>query len=438
MSPPPAHKALVQALRDATARIYRTKSPENLTVKRIRTEAEKELGVEEGFFKGSAEWKDKSSTIIRDEVEIQESAQEVAQESAEHEEQPADVKKRKEEEEEEEEEDEQEKAPESISRKRASDRGKEGSQDSSQRKKRVKTKTRTGPVAKETSGDDEKEVASDERDGIEKDEHHTHSARRTRTKRVGNMSIGAAAVAAGSSPSERFTGPDQSETGKKHSPTIDEEANASSDSELSSLPDEEPPIEEEEEEVEVKAEAEAEAEAEDDDDDDSNEKTEEKPVKKGKTKKTKERSFTATTTTAATLRRNSKSKGKGRAKPAADQDPDTAMIKRLQSQLVQCGVRKMWYRELQPYDTPKQKIAHLKEMLKDVGMTGRFSQDKAKVIKERRELQEDLREIRGNAGENEEQEEEEEKDDDDDDNDKEGGKEDAEEWRKKRNAARRQ
>ncbi|MCJ1378042.1 hypothetical protein MMC17_001138 [Xylographa soralifera] len=71
-------------------------------------------------------------------------------------------------------------------------------------------------------------------------------------------------------------------------------------------------------------------------------------------------------------------------------DPDAEEIKRLQGWLIRCGIRKMWYKELAPFETPKAKIKHLKEMLADAGMTGRFSLDKATEIREARELQADL------------------------------------------------
>ena len=71
-------------------------------------------------------------------------------------------------------------------------------------------------------------------------------------------------------------------------------------------------------------------------------------------------------------------------------DPDTEEIKRLQGWLVKCGIRKMWFKELAPYDTPRAKIRHLKDMLAEAGMVGRFSQDKATQIREERELKADL------------------------------------------------
>ena len=85
----------------------------------------------------------------------------------------------------------------------------------------------------------------------------------------------------------------------------------------------------------------------------------------------------------------SKKKSKA-AKADQPTDPDSEEIKRLQGWLVKCGIRKMWYRELQPYDTPKAKIRHLKEMLADAGMTGRYSAEKASHIREERELRADL------------------------------------------------
>jgi hypothetical protein len=72
--------------------------------------------------------------------------------------------------------------------------------------------------------------------------------------------------------------------------------------------------------------------------------------------------------------------------------PDEEEIKRLQSWLIKCGIRKLWHRELanDKFPTPKAKIAHLKSMLTDAGMTGRFSAEKAKSIKEARELEAEL------------------------------------------------
>ncbi|GIK01339.1 hypothetical protein Aspvir_005373 [Aspergillus viridinutans] len=88
---------------------------------------------------------------------------------------------------------------------------------------------------------------------------------------------------------------------------------------------------------------------------------------------------------------SAKGKKKAPAKPKeAGLDPNEAEIKRLQGWLVKCGIRKVWSRELAPFDTPKAKIKHLKDMLKDAGMDGRYSLEKAKQIKEKREFEADL------------------------------------------------
>ncbi|TDZ48218.1 hypothetical protein CTRI78_v008364 [Colletotrichum trifolii] len=76
---------------------------------------------------------------------------------------------------------------------------------------------------------------------------------------------------------------------------------------------------------------------------------------------------------------------------ASSEDPDDVEIKKLQSQLVKCGIRKIWGIELkQCGDNKKARIKHLKEMLKEVGMDGRFSEAKAREIKERKELADEL------------------------------------------------
>jgi hypothetical protein len=90
-------------------------------------------------------------------------------------------------------------------------------------------------------------------------------------------------------------------------------------------------------------------------------------------------------------------KTKATPKSKAEDDPDQAEIKRLQSWLVKCGIRKVWGKELAKCDTPKEKIKHLKNMLKDAGMDGKYSNEKAAQIKEQREFAKDLEEIQAGA-----------------------------------------
>ncbi|KAF5017304.1 hypothetical protein F66182_10776 [Fusarium sp. NRRL 66182] len=74
-------------------------------------------------------------------------------------------------------------------------------------------------------------------------------------------------------------------------------------------------------------------------------------------------------------------------KATTSDDPNVEEIKKLQGQLQKCGVRKLWHNELKQYgDDAKAKTRHLKKMLADVGMDGRFSEAKAREIKDRREL----------------------------------------------------
>jgi len=72
--------------------------------------------------------------------------------------------------------------------------------------------------------------------------------------------------------------------------------------------------------------------------------------------------------------------------------PAEEETKRLQSHLIKCGVRKVWVKEFASAhcSTSGQKNAHLKRLLADVGMSGRFSEEKAKRIKEEREFNKDL------------------------------------------------
>ncbi|KAK5115711.1 hypothetical protein LTR62_000800 [Meristemomyces frigidus] len=74
------------------------------------------------------------------------------------------------------------------------------------------------------------------------------------------------------------------------------------------------------------------------------------------------------------------------AKATKELSADDEEIKRLQGWLVKCGIRKVWSKELAKCDTSKAKIKHLKGLLDEAGMTGRYSADKAKSIKNKREL----------------------------------------------------
>ena len=76
-----------------------------------------------------------------------------------------------------------------------------------------------------------------------------------------------------------------------------------------------------------------------------------------------------------------------KAKNADDVGPNEVEIKRLQGWLAKCGIKMVWHKELARFDNSKDKIRHLRAMLADAGISGRFSIEKAKKIKERRELE---------------------------------------------------
>ncbi|KAK5094176.1 hypothetical protein LTR70_004252 [Exophiala xenobiotica] len=167
---------------------------------------------------------------------------------------------------------------------------------------------------------------------------------------------------------------------KKEKPKPKAKKPASSESELSDAPSE--PADDKEEE---EAEANPAAKAQDDNDDISSELSsvidDPEPVKK------KSKAKNGDVKSSSKQRRSSTST---KSKSGAEPDPNSEEIKRLQGWLVKCGIRKVWGKELKPFNTPKAKIAHLKKMLSDVGMTGRYSNEKAAQIKEARELAADI------------------------------------------------
>ncbi|KAL0954032.1 hypothetical protein HGRIS_005186 [Hohenbuehelia grisea] len=72
---------------------------------------------------------------------------------------------------------------------------------------------------------------------------------------------------------------------------------------------------------------------------------------------------------------------------------DDETIKRLKGIVSACGVRKQWAKVFDGLDKPSQQIAKLKSTLNELGMTGRFSLEKAKAIKAERELAKELEDV---------------------------------------------
>ncbi|KAJ3561178.1 hypothetical protein NP233_g10356 [Leucocoprinus birnbaumii] len=98
-----------------------------------------------------------------------------------------------------------------------------------------------------------------------------------------------------------------------------------------------------------------------------------------------------------TPKRKRKSKAekavKGKAKKSESLSKDEETIKKLKGLVAACGIRKVWSKVFQGLDTPSQQIKKLKEILHELGMTGRMSMEKAKAIREKREFEQELREL---------------------------------------------
>ncbi|KAI9464710.1 hypothetical protein HD554DRAFT_2121118 [Boletus coccyginus] len=89
-------------------------------------------------------------------------------------------------------------------------------------------------------------------------------------------------------------------------------------------------------------------------------------------------------------RKDEKTK-RGKKKEALSKDEET--VNRLKGIVVACGVRKVWKKEFDGLDKPSQQIKRLHSILGDLGMTPRYTLEKAKTIRERRELAQELKDV---------------------------------------------
>ncbi|KAJ7134502.1 hypothetical protein C8R44DRAFT_427027 [Mycena epipterygia] len=99
-----------------------------------------------------------------------------------------------------------------------------------------------------------------------------------------------------------------------------------------------------------------------------------------------------------------KSKDKGfdkskssKGKKTTELSKDEETIKRLKSLVLACGVRRIWAKVFKDVDSPSQQIRMLKQILSDLGMSGRMSLEQAKAIKEKRELAQELEDVQAFA-----------------------------------------
>ncbi|KAI0741811.1 hypothetical protein C8Q80DRAFT_1123598 [Daedaleopsis nitida] len=95
-------------------------------------------------------------------------------------------------------------------------------------------------------------------------------------------------------------------------------------------------------------------------------------------------------------KRKGASEGEKTAKPRKRKEStkelskDEETIKRLKSLVLACGVRKVWAKEFKDLERPSDQIRRLRQILADLGMTGRMSLEQAKAIKVKREFAQEL------------------------------------------------
>ncbi|KAF5386933.1 hypothetical protein D9615_001716 [Tricholomella constricta] len=96
----------------------------------------------------------------------------------------------------------------------------------------------------------------------------------------------------------------------------------------------------------------------------------------------------------APMKKPANKKAISKAKSTSESSKDEATIKRLKSFVNACGVRKPWARVFQDLPKPSQQIVKLKEILSELGMSGRMSMEQAKRIREKRELAQELEDVK--------------------------------------------
>ncbi|KAL9067321.1 MAG: hypothetical protein Q9157_006848 [Trypethelium eluteriae] len=394
----PSNTALEKALRDAVNATFASGKTEDLTVKRLRTLTEKQLELEEGFFKADEIWSAKSKNIIQDAVneheEDERGPQGLTQARLADAEQanssqkkgakrssPVDsegMRKRA------------KPSPELESTIRTPKKNTNTKNDMSLQKslkrsspdviEEPRKRKKPSPSAEsvlepsapkpqrksktETSGSELSEPPSEVEAPQPEPAKSSKSAKPKQNGLRRNSATKKASVVEGRADGAQEAGEDDEDAEKPNGTSIAKskpKASTKDDvpddsSELSSLVDEEPA-----------------------------------PKKKGR----KRASSPKSTKSKKAAEPAKPRKPKASATPTTTDPPaDEVEIKRLQSWLIKCGIRKMWHRELAPYSTPSAKVTHLKKMLKDAGMDGRFSVEKARAIKERRELEQDLEAVK--------------------------------------------
>ncbi|KJX92881.1 hypothetical protein TI39_contig5817g00009 [Zymoseptoria brevis] len=366
------------------------KNEEEITVNKARQQAEKELGLDDGFLKNDAKWKAKSKSIITD--TMQEDDEEDEEPSLESPDKPGAETP--------------EKSPPKAKARPAAKAGKKRKSDDapSARTKRRKT-AESDDEASESFGHgcEEDEVVESKEDSANDSDSFAEDAtpaKPNKRKAPAKQSKVQKKPAEKKSTAKATKG---KPTGKKSTDTIIDDSNSESEAPAKSTaakaarkkPTSDP-------EEDTKAESKSTGDASElsdppanisdnapnaghpiasDNESEMSILIDDPPPKKKRNSKASASEPKAKATKSSTTA--SKKKGE----PLSKNEEE---IKRLQGWLVKCGIRKLWHRELASCDTEKAKVQHLKKMLEDAGMEGRPSNEKAKSIKEARELQEEI------------------------------------------------
>ncbi|KAF2876717.1 hypothetical protein BDV95DRAFT_235032 [Massariosphaeria phaeospora] len=335
----PSDATISRALRDSVVRVYQSGRTDELTVKRVRAKVEEELGLRAGFFKTTEGWKQKSNDLIHEAVEsygVDETTPEPPVVAAnDPKPKPAPKKTR---------------IPRENTRGTKRKAATQAKKPTKRKKVVVESDAESEPALSEPpgqnntvlsdAGNDEppQQAGRRQRKPVTDDTDEEDVAQKSIVKRDVDTKMESDVDSEGAVPVKAPVAAPSDVKGEV------------SESELSSLIDEPP--------------------------------AKKKRQKKSPTRKSEPKA-------ASTSRAKAKSKG--------DEDPDQAEIRRLQGWLVKCGIRKVWSKELAQCASSKDKTKHLKAMLKDVGMEGKYSNEKAADIKEQREFAKDLDAIQEGA-----------------------------------------
>ncbi|KAF2789340.1 hypothetical protein K505DRAFT_284577 [Melanomma pulvis-pyrius CBS 109.77] len=346
----PSDATISRTLRDVVVAIHKTGKVEDLTVKRVRAKAESELGLSAGFLKTSQEWKQKSHDAILEAVDKYCGDEPTS--DAEPKPKPKSKPPPKK----------------AVQSKPPPKKAKTTSDKISGVKRKPTTPAKKPQKRRKTtvSTDDESDAIMSDPSTKEDTPSDIESEPPKKLVRRGKKVVTEDSDEEDHAPSpspNKEKKEDKAESVRavlakeRETPSIVDAKGDRSDSEMSSLIDESP----------------------------AKKKQQKKPLPKKGGKEPKTKASTA-----------AKPKGKP-SKPKDEDSPDQAEIKRLQSWLVKCGIRKVWVKELANCETAKEKVKHLKEMLKDAGMDGKYSNEKAATIKEQREFAKDLEAIQEGA-----------------------------------------